>query len=421
MEQSLLSQHPCFNGEQRHKTGRIHLPVAEKCNVQCNFCNRRYDCANESRPGVTSALLNPSQAADYLDLALEKMDSISVVGIAGPGDPFANPDETFAVLDLVRERHPEKILCLATNGLDLPDHADRLKSRAISHVTVTVNAVDPAVGAAIYGWVRKGPRIYRGAAGAELLFRCQHEGIELLKDLGITVKVNTVVIPGVNDSHVRDVAAWAGEIGVDVQNCVALVPVEGTPFGALKAPEPGLMAGIRLEAGRFLPQMTHCARCRADAVGLLSGENAGLAAELMARVKAIKPREKRPYVAAVSWEGLLVNRHLGEAERFLIYGMESGGLRLVEERPAPARGGGDLRWERAAEILGDCFAVLAANCGPAPRRILERRGINVVTAEGLIEDLAGPLLEGKPLPRIYGMTPDSCGMGGCKGEGAGCA
>ena len=32
-----FANHPCFNAEARHKTGRIHLPVAPKCNVQCNF------------------------------------------------------------------------------------------------------------------------------------------------------------------------------------------------------------------------------------------------------------------------------------------------------------------------------------------------------------------------------------------------
>ena len=48
------------------KYGRVHLPVAPKCNVQCNFCNRRHDCVNESRPGVTSRVLSPGQALHYL-------------------------------------------------------------------------------------------------------------------------------------------------------------------------------------------------------------------------------------------------------------------------------------------------------------------------------------------------------------------
>ncbi len=52
--------HPCFNEEAKHTSARVHLPVAPKCNIQCNYCNRKFDCVNESRPGVTSSVLAPS-------------------------------------------------------------------------------------------------------------------------------------------------------------------------------------------------------------------------------------------------------------------------------------------------------------------------------------------------------------------------
>ena len=58
-----LTQHPCFNHAARKTAARIHLPVAPRCNVQCNFCDRKFDCLNESRPGVTSAVLTPQQAS----------------------------------------------------------------------------------------------------------------------------------------------------------------------------------------------------------------------------------------------------------------------------------------------------------------------------------------------------------------------
>ena len=97
-----------------HKSfGRVHLPVAPRCNVQCKICNRKFDCVNESRPGVTSGILTPYQSMVYLEKVFAGKKNISVVGIAGPGDPFANSEETLDTLKRVRETYPDMILCVA--------------------------------------------------------------------------------------------------------------------------------------------------------------------------------------------------------------------------------------------------------------------------------------------------------------------
>jgi nitrogen fixation protein NifB len=141
--------------------------------MQCNYCNRDFECVNESRPGVSSAILLPWQAADYLDEVLSRIKNIAVVGIAGPGDPFANPEKTMTTLYLVRERHPEMMLCVATNGLALADYVDELADIKVSHVTVTVNAVDPAVAEKIYAWARLKSKVYRGADAALIILEKQ--------------------------------------------------------------------------------------------------------------------------------------------------------------------------------------------------------------------------------------------------------
>jgi nitrogen fixation protein NifB len=413
--------HPCFNAERRHSTGRLHLPVAEKCNVQCNYCNRLYDCVNESRPGVSSAILSPFQALDYLGAVLERIDNLAVIGIAGPGDPFANGEATLATLELVRRQYPDKLLCVATNGLMLADYAERLAKLQVSHVTITCNAVDPEVGAKIYAWVRYGPHVYRGVTGASLLLQRQVEAVKLLKALGIAVKINTVIIPGVNDDHAVQVSETMAGLGAEIQNCVPLIPVEGTPFESLPSPEPEAMAALRLAAGSSLRQMSHCARCRADAVGLIGEQNPAEIERLLQEAVTPKPTRERPYLAAASMEGLLVNRHLGEAPSLWIFGLEDGKPVLLEQRPAPPPGTGNVRWETLADTLQDCFAVLCANCGDAPKRVLETRGLSIVAGEGLIADLADYLLKGKKVPKIYSVQPGRCGKGSdCAGDGTGC-
>ena len=416
-----ILRHPCFNDAARHRFARIHLPVAPDCNIQCNFCRRVYDCANESRPGVTTAVLSPKQALRYLEAVLKKDPRIMVVGIAGPGDPFATPERTLETLRLVRERHPEMLLCVASNGLAVAPYVDDLVSAEVSHVTLTVNAANPAIGAKIYAWVREGKRIYRGPIGAQLLWERQAAAIRALKDGGITVKINTIIVPGVNEHHVVEVARRVAELGADIANCVPLYAVAGTEFAAVEPPGRDAVAAIRAEVARHLPIMEHCTRCRADAVGLL-GEPMRPEIEmclLQSAATPSNPEEDRPYVAVATLEGVLVNQHLGEAERIAVYGRDEQGFRLVEMRPAPPSGGGRQRWLNLAETLKDCRAFLVASAGQSPRSALAEQGIEVIMMEGLIEEGLDAVYGGVPI-RAPLRTRHRCGSG-CAGNGLGCS
>ncbi len=422
--------HPCFDAEARHRFGRVHLPVAPKCNLGCNFCNRKFDCLNESRPGVTSSLLSPHQAVAYLDTVITLLDTpISVVGIAGPGDPFANPDETLATLRLVRERFREMLLCVATNGLAVGPHIEELANLGTSHVTITVNAVDPEIGAQIYRFVRDEKRVYRGLEGATLLLERQLAAIRELKSRGVTVKVNSIVMPGVNDHHIETIAQTISELGVDYHNCMALYPLEDTPFGELSEPDAEMMASIRATCGTYVSQMTHCQRCRADAAGLLGEDHDEVLRQALADASAapLRPSDDRPYVAIGSLEGMLVNQHLGETEQLWVFGPGDGGYELVEVREAPVPGGGDSRWDELAQCLPDCRALICAAAGQRPKVALAKHGIRVMVAEGLIEEALHavyngerPRLPARVLTPAAGCDSDGVGCGGCTGLGTGC-
>jgi nitrogen fixation protein NifB len=354
-----------------------------------------------------------------LDSVLERVCNIAVVGIAGPGDPLANPEETLQTMELVHEKYPEKILCLATNGLTLAEHAERLSRLNISHVTVTLNAVDPVIGAKIYAWVRPEKRPYRGEEGAGILFRRQTEGIRALKERGMTVKINTVVIPEINDVHVPEIAAFCRELGADVQNCIPMMHVEGTVFEGRAVPEGSRMAEIRREAGEHLRQMTHCARCRADAVGRIGQENPPEIVELLEEASAARPTPERPYVAVASMEGLFVNRHLGEAPSLWIFGEREGKITLLGQRPTPAPGTGDIRWLQLAKTFRDCAVLLVSGCGRNPQKILESQGLRIMALEGLIYESLPYIFSGRKIPGILKRASGICGEG-CRGGGSGC-
>jgi nitrogen fixation protein NifB len=417
-----FSKHPCFNDAVRHQYGRIHLPVAPDCNIQCNFCDRRFNCVNESRPGVTTSVLAPHQALGYLEQALVRDPRITVVGIAGPGDPFANVRATLQTLELVRGRYPEMLLCVATNGLNVAPYADELARLRVSHVTLTVNAVEPQIGQQVYAWVRDGRDVYRGEAAARLLWERQQDAIRRLKALDLVVKINTILIPGINDQHVEEVARTMRDLGADILNCVPMYPVADTPLAEVPEPSPQMVADARSQAGQYLPLMHHCTRCRADACGLL-GESATddqHARLRQAAAQPLVPAEDRPLVAVATLEGMLVNQHLGEAARLQVYRQQAGDFELVETRAAPPPGGGDQRWQRLAELLHDCRALLVSSAGSAPVDVLRRCGIRVVMMEGLIEEGLEAVYAGRSL-RAPLRREHHCDAGvTCAGNGQGC-
>ncbi len=421
-----LQDHPCFNAQSRHRFGRVHLPVAPRCNIQCKFCNRRFDCVNESRPGVTSAVLTPAQAMVYLETVTTRLDNIRVVGIAGPGDPFANAAETLETCRRVRARYPEMILCLATNGLNLAPYVDELAELNVSHVTVTVNAVDPGVCAGIYAWMRVGKRVLRAEAGARVLLERQLDAIAALKARGITVKINSIIIPWVNDLHIPEVARRMGELKVDLFNAMPYYPSPGSALEHLEEPSAAKVATIREAAEAFVPQMRHCTRCRADAVGLLGEAPAKGLMTTLQNCQHLEVLEtggaavsSRPYLAVASLEGALVNQHLGEADRLLIYGEKQGRLGLIESRETPAPGGGRRRWAELAATLCDCRVILVNGAGEAPRSALNARGIDVIVCEGVIEEAVRAVFAGEDLRHMAVRPPRACGAG-CGGSGMGC-
>lgn len=263
--------HPCYDGACSSSCGRIHLPVAPVCNIKCNYCVRRHDCANESRPGVTSKVISPRDGLELLRETVASIPHITVIGIAGPGDPLAN-EATFEMFRLAHREFPRLIKCLSTNGLLLSEKAEHLAEVGVTHVTVTINAVQPEIGAQIYRRIFYGESVRQGEEAARTLIANQLDGIRKCAGLGMRIKVNSVLIPSINGGHMAQVAQEVAAAGAQVQNIMPLIPQAA--FSHLPAPTEEEVRAARKECGRYIRQFENCRQCRADAVGTLT-EGAG--------------------------------------------------------------------------------------------------------------------------------------------------
>ncbi len=262
--QHLAKVHPCMGGEAHFKFGRIHLPVSPSCNIQCKFCKRAFE-KETSRPGVSSLLLKPEEAVKTIAKALELCPEIRVVGIAGPGDTLAT-DYALDTFALVKKAYPQLLLCLSTNGLMLAEKAERIIEIGVDTITVTVNAVDPEIQKNICSYVVWKGKKLEGVEGAKLLISNQLEGIKKIADAGIIVKINSVLVPGVNEEHIKEVARVTSGLGASILNVIPLIPQND--MADIPEPTCEQVERVRLEAGSYLEVFRHCKHCRADACGI---------------------------------------------------------------------------------------------------------------------------------------------------------
>ncbi|MCP3397021.1 nitrogenase cofactor biosynthesis protein NifB [Bradyrhizobium sp. CCGB20] len=415
-----VKNHPCYSEEAHHHYARMHVAVAPACNIQCNYCNRKYDCANESRPGVVSERLTPEQAARKVMAVASTIPRMTVLGIAGPGDPLANPEKTFKTFELVHKVAPDLKLCLSTNGLALPDHIENIAKFNVDHVTITINMINPEIGAKIYPWIFYKHKRYTGIEAAKFLTDRQLQGLEMLTGRGILCKINSVMIPGINDRHLIEVNKSVTRRGAFLHNIMPLIssPEHGTVFGlnGQRGPTARELKALQDNCEGDLHMMRHCRQCRADAVGLLGEDRrAEFSMERIERMDVkydvesrkayqAKVEEERAAKAAAECAELaeradnfggikvlvavatksssLINEHFGHAREFQVYELSSGGVKFIGHRRVDlyCQGGYADEGSLATIIhaISDCHAVFIAKVGGCPRDELIKAGVEPV-------------------------------------------
>ena len=394
-----LKTHPCYNEAAHRSFARMHLPVAPKCNIQCNYCNRKYDCSNESRPGVTSEVLSPQDAIEKIAAVKEKIPELRVIAIAGPGDPLAN-EETFQVMDMVKERFPEMTLCISTNGLMLPKYAQRIFDSGIRFVTVTMNGVDTDVTEKVYSHVLWEGKSLKGKEAAERLLENQLEGIRKCVELGMAVKINIVLIPGINEEHIPELVKKVKDMGVYIVNILPLIPVEGTKFENMEPPTPESRKKLMDLCEGDVKMMRHCRQCRADAIGLLGedrssefirenpcGSGCGPRSEINVHIDT---PDKVNTVAVSSESGTEVDGGFGNTKRFKVYVRKGNGFVFSRDVDVDTKCKvyGRSHQDHINAIINsieDCDAVIVREIGPSPARELEKRGKKVILSSDSVD------------------------------------
>ena len=193
----------------------LRISVTDRCNLRCIYCLP----AEGTRLLPHSEILTYEEIATIANLAAEL--GISKLRLTG-GEPLvrANLPELVAML---AEISIIDDISLTTNGILLKEYASELKQAGLKRVNISLDSLRQD----------KFERITRHRKLSEVL-----QGIEVAKACGLSpVKINVVVMRGINDDEIADFASLTIAEGWHVRF------IELMPFATENPPEGHSTAG----------------------------------------------------------------------------------------------------------------------------------------------------------------------------------
>lgn len=185
---------PIVDGYGR-RLSTLRIAVTSECNLRCVYCHREGEVYDSDRRGDASI----DELLSIVGIGVELgLDRVKLTG----GEPLLRRD----IVDLVSSIHGLKgveEVSMTTNGVLLSDYAYKLAEAGLKRVNVTVNTLDRDT--------------YRMITGFDLLHRVL-DGVESAIEAGLNpVKINMVLLKGMNEDDILDMARYAAKVGAILQ------------------------------------------------------------------------------------------------------------------------------------------------------------------------------------------------------------
>ncbi|MEW6741657.1 MAG: GTP 3',8-cyclase MoaA [Planctomycetota bacterium] len=174
----------------------LRISVADRCNLRCLYCMPERPSQGPYAYAPRSDILSFEEIT-RLARILARL-GVRKLRLTG-GEPLLRRDVACLVSMLARLEGIED-LALTTNGLTLAEHTQALRRAGLRRVTVSLDSLDPGR--------------FREISGGHGSLASVLEGLAAARRLGLTpIKINTVVLRGMNEDQIPAIAAFAREHG----------------------------------------------------------------------------------------------------------------------------------------------------------------------------------------------------------------
>ncbi|MFF5337503.1 GTP 3',8-cyclase MoaA [Streptomyces sp. NPDC013181] len=174
----------------------LRVSLTDRCNLRCTYCMPEEGLQWLAKPD----LLSDDEIVRLVRIAVTLL-GVTEVRFTG-GEPLLRPG-LVSIVQRCTALDPRPRMSLTTNGIGLRRTAPALRDAGLDRVNVSLDTLRPDV-------------------FKTLTRRDRHhdvlEGLEAARAAGLTpVKVNTVLMPGLNDDEAPDLLAWAVEHGYELR------------------------------------------------------------------------------------------------------------------------------------------------------------------------------------------------------------
>jgi GTP 3',8-cyclase len=174
----------------------LRVSLTDRCNLRCTYC-----MPAEGLPWLpTPELLTDAEIVRLVALGVARL-GITNVRLTG-GEPLLRKNLESLVADIAALR-PRPSIALTSNGIGLARRAEALAAAGLDRLNISLDTLDPDTFAGLTRR-RRLPDVL--------------EGIRAARDAGLNpVKINSVLLRGVNEHEAPDLLQWAMAEGVQLR------------------------------------------------------------------------------------------------------------------------------------------------------------------------------------------------------------